>query len=257
MSQRTTQRAARRLFILSDEQPAYLPEFFRRVLDSQPDDVVVVGAAIEAPTGANRHGLRRQVELGGWRSVPSLGMRLAGTVLSARRLSVRATLGSRGIDVIDVKSPNDPSFVDVLRELKPDVIFNAGSRYLKAPVLALPRHGCFNRHAGKLPDYRGVLPVLQALRAGEPTVTVTYHSMVEEIDGGAILWEHDEPVRPRDSVAGLYSRLLRAAAGGFWDAYAVLEHGGGRPIDVGSGAYYSNPTEQQLAEFRQTGHRYA
>ncbi len=99
--------------------------------------------------------------------------------------------------------------------------------------------------------------MFQALRAGEPSVTVTYHSMVEEIDGGMVLWEHEEPVSRRDSVAGLYARLLRAAADGFWDAFAELERGGGRPIDVSTGEYFSNPTPGQLAEFRRTRHRYA
>ena len=35
------------------------------------------------------------------------------------------------------------------------------------------------------------------------------------------------------------------------------ERGGGRPIDVSTGKYFSNPTPGQLAEFRRTRHRHA
>ena len=257
MTVQTPTQTARRLFIVSDDLPAFLPEFFRRVLEHRPDDVVVIGAAIEAPISSNRQGWRHQAELAGWAQLPRLGVRVTRTVAKARRLSVSSLLRSFDIDVVNVPSPNDPAFVSHLSELKPDIVFNAGSRYLKAPVLAVPRQGWFNRHAGKLPDYRGVLPVFQALRAGEPSVTVTYHSMVEEIDGGTVLWEHEEPVSRRDSVAGLYARLFRAAADGFWDAFAELERGGGRPIDMSTGEYFSKPTPGQLAEFRRTRRRYA
>jgi hypothetical protein len=80
--------------------------------------------------------------------------------------------------------------------------------------------------------------------------------MNQAIDAGMVLWEHEEPVGPEDSVFGLYQRLFMAAAGGFWPAVGTLLNGGGRDVDLALGAYYTFPTEQEIAEFRATGHRY-
>ena len=55
------------------------------------------------------------------------------TGVKERRLSVSSLLRSFDVDVVNVPSPNEPAFVSHLSKLKPDIVFNAGSRYLKAP----------------------------------------------------------------------------------------------------------------------------
>ena len=71
-----------------------------------------------------------------------------------------------------------------------------------------------------------------------------------------MLWEHEEPVQPRDAVVAIYQRLLGAAALGFWDALEALVNGQGRQVDLTSGAYYHLPDEAQIREFRRRGLRY-
>jgi len=171
-------------------------------------------------------------------------------------ISVRQVFRHYGVSMKDIQTPNDTVFLDKLKTNQPDVIFCAVPNILKAPILSLPTLACVNRHAGQLPYYRGLEPVFQALRQGELHVTVTYHTMVQEIDGGTILWEHHEPVTLADTVYTLYARLFQVAALGFWQSLDNLEAGVGQPIKLNEGTYFSEPTDEQIAEFRRQGRRY-
>lgn len=248
--------STRRIFFLCDETPALLPVFFDTILRNRPADWVVVGAAVQASLPPPAGGLPFHLRLGGYAVLPRLALRLARSTLRREPLSVRATLRRHGLSAQRIRSPNLPGFVDHVRSLKPDILYNAGSRRLLADLLSVPRLGCLNRHAGRLPDYRGVAPVWWAFFRGEASVTVCYHSMVEEIDGGTVLWEHQEPRRIGDTVVGMYDRLFRPAAECFWLVPSILEEDRGRTINARAGHYYSLPTPKQAREFRSRGLRY-
>jgi folate-dependent phosphoribosylglycinamide formyltransferase PurN len=246
----------RRIFLLAEDLPALLPRFFEAVLDRTPGGTEVVGAALAAPLPPPHSGLRHHLRLAGPRRWPALATYEARSVLRREPRSVARVLAAHGVAVERVASPNDPAFVERLRGLRPDVAFNAAARLLKPAVLGVPTRGWMNRHAGKLPDYRGVSPIWWALYNGEPTVTVTFHTMTEAVDGGRVVWEHDEPVGDHDSVVAVYERLLDAAALGFWEAMATLERGDGRPVDLANGAYYRLPDDGGVKAFRRRGLRY-
>jgi methionyl-tRNA formyltransferase len=226
------------------------------VLDRTPEGTEVVGAALAPPLPPPHSGLRHHLWLAGPARSPALAVHQVRSVLRREPRSVARVLVDHGVTVERVTSPNDPAFVERLRDLRPDVAFNAAARLLKAPVLGVPRQGWMNRHAGKLPDYRGVSPIWWALSNGEPTVTVTFHTMAEAVDGGRVVWEHEERVGDHDSVVAIYERLLGFAALGFWDAVAALERGEGRPVDLAAGAYYRLPDDEAVKEFRRRGLRY-
>ena len=256
MSSASDRPQPRRVFLLAEDVPVLLPRFFEAVLDRTPGGTEVVGAALAAPLPPPHSGLRHHLRLAGPGRWPSLAAYGARSMLRREPGSVARVLTDHGVTVERVASPNDPAFVERLRGLRPDVAFNAAARLLKAEVLGVPRQGWMNRHAGKLPDYRGVSPIWWALFNGEPAVTVTFHTMTEAVDGGRVVWEHEEPVGEHDSVVAMYERLLAAAARGFWDALAALERGEGRPVDLATGAYYRLPDDEAVKEFRRRGLRY-
>ena len=229
MSSASDRPQPRRIFLLAEDVPVLLPRFFEAVLDRTPDGTEVVGAALAAPLPPPHSGLRHHLRLAGPERWPALAAYGARTMLRREPRSVAGVLAAHGVAVERVASPNDPAFVERLRGLRPDVAFNAAARLLKAEVLGVPRQGWMNRHAGKLPDYRGVSPIWWAHFNGEPTVTVSFHTMTEAVDGGRVVWEHEEAFGNGDSVVAMYERLLAAAARGFWDALAALERGEGRP----------------------------
>lgn len=247
-----------RLFLLAHDENIFHPRFFDTLLSTVPYEWVIAGAAMVKSRSTLLQSVRHVVQMGGaHRLAIRLALRHAKLSLRAPHLlSVRGVLARHRVDTWTIDSPNDPAFLERVALLDPDLIFCAVPNILRSQVLALPKLGCMNRHAGRLPDYRGEEPVLHALRRGESQVWVTYHSMDESIDGGHVVWEHAEPVRSDDSVYALYERLFDSAADHFWEAVDALRRGTGRRVDVAQGGYFRYPTADEIDQFKRTGHRY-
>ncbi len=79
---------------------------------------------------------------------------------------------------------------DILLDARFDVLLSCSWRYWVSPqILGMARAGSVNLHRGRLPDYKGAEPVRRALEAGDKTITISAHRMVEEIDAGEVLAE--------------------------------------------------------------------
>jgi methionyl-tRNA formyltransferase len=93
-----------------------------------------------------------------------------------------------GIKLYETEDINNPDFLEELRQLQPDVLFNIAFLQLyKPPALAVPRLGCINFHPGPLPRYGGSNGWVWAIIHGESEYGVTFHYMKEKIDTGHII----------------------------------------------------------------------
>ena len=73
-----------------------------------------------------------------------------------------------GIPVYQPVKVREPEFVEVLKELKPDVmVVVAFGQILPKAVLDIPPYGCVNVHASLLPKYRGAAPIQWVVIDGE------------------------------------------------------------------------------------------
>jgi len=74
----------------------------------------------------------------------------------------------------------------------PDIIFVVGySQRINTSDLSAVRHGIYNIHFGKLPEYRGPSPVFWQMKNGEPTIGVTIHKVAPKLDAGPIIWQKE------------------------------------------------------------------
>jgi methionyl-tRNA formyltransferase len=79
-------------------------------------------------------------------------------------------------------------FLGLLKEAAPDLIVVAAyGRILPPEILTLPKLGCVNIHASKLPAYRGAAPIQRAVMNGERETGVTLMYMAEAMDTGDIM----------------------------------------------------------------------
>jgi methionyl-tRNA formyltransferase len=96
-----------------------------------------------------------------------------------------------GRPMIEVENINAPAAVDMVRELRPDVVCINGTNLLRAPMLALApaiQHGFVNLHTGLSPYSRGGNCDLFMLLEGKPEyVGVTVHYIDAGIDSGDII----------------------------------------------------------------------
>jgi methionyl-tRNA formyltransferase len=88
----------------------------------------------------------------------------------------------------------------------------AYGRILPQEFLDAPRHGCINVHFSLLPKYRGAAPVNWAIVNGENDTGVTTMRIVQELDAGPILQQHEEQIGENETAPQLMSRLADVGA---------------------------------------------
>jgi methionyl-tRNA formyltransferase len=139
--------------------------------------------------------------------------------------------------------------VDVLLSVAAPEIF-------RAAALAAAPH-VLNVHCGRLPQYRGMMPTFWALHGGEREITITVHTMAEQIDRGEVLAEYPVAVRPNDSAFDLAVRVKDVAGREVAGLLAGLATTPAtpRPMDPALQRYFRFPTRRHVRELRAAGRR--
>jgi methionyl-tRNA formyltransferase len=237
-----------RVFLLLVDEPFYTVECLEPLLDRWGR--VIAGAAF--PPGF--FDWKRA-----WSSLRVYG--LAGMASRTLKLGLAAASGgavhrllaARRIPVVDAADVNAPQFLEALSRLDVNLVVSLNCpQKLKAPMLSLPAHGCINVHFGRLPRYRGLMPVFHALLNGDSSFGVTVHLMDEKLDNGDIIAQTDVPIVPGDTLETLYprgfsaaSRLLDQALGAFDGGHVIR-----RPNPESERTYYTYPTGSQIRAYR-------
>lgn len=124
---------------------------------------------------------------------------------------VRSYISRNKVPVLKSRDINSAESVEFLRGCKADMLLSTHfNQLIGSELLAMPSNGCLNIHPGKLPDYRGVEPVLHALVNGEKQFDVTVHLQDEQFDTGPSLTSKTISLLPDDTLFSLNCRLFIA-----------------------------------------------
>ncbi len=113
-----------------------------------------------------------------------------------------------GLPVLQPVNMKDPSFVDALRQLKPDLQIVIAFRMMPVGVWSLPALGTFNLHASILPQYRGAAPINWAIINGEKETGLTTFMLNEKIDEGRIICSERTAIGSDENAGELHDRLM-------------------------------------------------
>ena len=133
----------------------------------------------------------------------------AGRGQQLTAVPVKQWASAHGVPIHQPKSlRKEPQAIDVLRDLKPEVIVVAAyGLILPQAVLDVPPLGCLNLHGSILPRHRGAAPIAAAILAGDAATGITIMKMDAGLDTGPMLSVAREPIRPDDTTASLSERL--------------------------------------------------
>ncbi|HAM51435.1 MAG TPA: hypothetical protein DCP92_12380 [Nitrospiraceae bacterium] len=121
-----------------------------------------------------------------------------------------------GIKVYEPEDVNDSAFLEELRLLDLDLIFNIAFLQLyKAPILSIPKFGCINFHPGPLPKYGGSNGWVWAIINGESEYGVTFHYMAEKIDAGDVIAIERFPIETDETGLSLLLKCYKYGAVSF------------------------------------------
>lgn len=123
-----------------------------------------------------------------------------------------------GLDtlVFEVADYADPEAVDAklvseLQARNVDYVVMAGYMRKVTPVLldAFPNR-VVNLHPALLPKHRGAHAIQDAFDAGDEVTGITIHFANEEYDKGPIIFQHEVPIVPGETVDDLETRIHAA-----------------------------------------------
>jgi methionyl-tRNA formyltransferase len=96
---------------------------------------------------------------------------------------------------------------------------------LPKPILAAPRHGCFNLHASALPRWRGAAPIQRAIMAGDSETAAAVMRMDEGLDTGPVCRQERVAIGPDTTAGELHDLLALRGASLMLEALAELAAG--------------------------------
>lgn len=130
------------------------------------------------------------------------------------------------IPVFQPKTLKDGAGVEILKELKPDlVVVTAYGKILPEDFLGYPKYGCINIHGSILPKYRGASPVQWAVLNGDSEAGVTSMQMDAGLDTGDMLLVGKIPVDENETAEGLFDKLSVLGADILEQTIIKLEEG--------------------------------
>jgi len=140
--------------------------------------------------------------------------------------SVAEWAACRNIPVYAPEDINHPLWVQIIRQMKPDIIFSFYYRHLIKPaILDIPPAGCLNLHGSLLPKYRGRCPINWVLVHGEKETGVTLHYMTPKPDNGDIVCQKRVAISNDDTALSLHQKVAGAAAVMLDDMLPLIKQG--------------------------------
>lgn len=136
-------------------------------------------------------------------------------------------------------NPNDPRFLALLDDLRPNVALSYFYLRIFRPALLSRFEQSVNFHDALLPRHRGLLATSFSIYGGDEHAGFTFHRMTAEIDAGPILLQGSVPILPREAVDAVRKRQLAAARAALPQVLELVTAAEpGRP-QVGHGSYHS------------------
>lgn len=273
-----------RIVVVTQEDPFYLPLFFRTFLQlyrrsrangHATSPVDLRGVMIQPALGnRTRRGLAKRIwSLYGTVGFVRMGVRYTWkTVLSllgSAAPTVRGYCKRTGVPLIEfaadpqrpyarANDANAPEFAALLRAESVDLVVSvAAAQIFRAALLATPPLGCINLHNAPLPRYRGMLPNFWQLYYGERESVLTVHRMVEDVDRGDVLHRESTPITATMSLEDLIRTTKIGSAHALWGVLTRIVDQGVQtePLPTEPGSYHTWPTRDQARTLRRSGRK--
>ena len=258
-----------RIHVITEEDPFYLPVFFREFFALLPrDHFTVTGVDITPPLNQkSRRGLARKL----YRFYGAVDFLRLGVRFTARKLldlilpsgwwrggTIRRIALAQGVPCRTVSDVNAPEYLERLRGYQLDLLISvAASQVFRKGLLALPRLAAINIHTGSLPRYRGMLPVFWQLFDRCDTIGITIHTMTVELDLGQIVLSRQVAISGARNLDRVIREMKREGARAMIEALERYRQGTVAPVamELSEAGYRSFPGRDDARAFRRMGGR--
>ena len=158
----------------------------------------------------------------------------SGRGLKIRNSAVKEYALKKNIELLQPKNLKDQSFVEKIKNFKPDFIIVVAFRMLPKVIWSIPNLGTINLHASLLPDYRGAAPINWALINGEKYTGVTTFFIDDKIDTGDNLLQKKIKIKITDNAEDLHNSLSKIGSLLMYETINKVVNNNIKPIKQGS-----------------------
>lgn len=251
-----------RIFLIIDETHFYQPDSIADLIRNSDDEFIGAALVTKVMPKSNlelylkKHWyflrFSEMSKLGTKKIYYYLKDKLRKFLRSSNFYSVKTVFDNFSIDYFEVEyNINKPTYLDIIRSKKPDVIVSSNSLIFGSELLEIPRYCSINRHSALLPSYGGLWPVFQAVRSGEKQVGVSVHTMEKKIDRGILLAQKAIPITNFDTIDTLYQKCFKISASVILEALRKIKNRNMEPIiNSQTTSYFSFPKKEHWAELR-------
>lgn len=255
-----------RIYILTMDDPVYSIDFCRKLIRQRHHEIVGITLVKFARfnLGKKRSGLEYAVTLllimgpvfffqNVWKNysfkIKLMWSRFFSFIHSP---SLKAEAEKYSISVNETDNPNSEKFLQHLRRIKPDIIFNQCQSIVRKELLSIPSIGVINKHNALLPKNRGRLTPFWVLKNREKESGVSIHFVNEGIDSGDIIFQEKFPVAENETFKSLVKKNNEIGIKAMIKALDLLTTGNYQLIknDERFATYNSVPTLKDAIQFR-------
>lgn len=247
-----------RIFIVSMEEPFFLPGFFEKIIEKNREKIV--GMTVLPPKESLVKIMLNEIRVNGLGNFSIKGLKFAylksvdffGNFLPQKKVySLRGLAKKYSIPVIETRNVNDEKYIEKLQGINLDLIIAQSPQVFSKKLLEVAKIGCINKHASLLPKYRGLHPIVWAIANGEKEIGVTVHFMEEKVDSGPVIAQKSFRLKKGDTIDKLYEKVFKEAAVLIIKAIKDIEEKKLRTFrQKEKGSYYSVPDNATIALFR-------
>jgi methionyl-tRNA formyltransferase len=260
-----------KIFLATSDEPFYLPKLIESILEKCHH--TILGVILLSPKARNKSWFQTAKQffvLYGSVHFATKSFYFAfnkmfnflGIAPKNRKASSVANVAKRfSIKVLRPADINSKSFVETLRERKPDLIVSlSASQVFRKALIELPIFGVINVHGAPLPKYRGLMPSFWMLLNEEKQGAVTIHFMGERLDSGDIIAQRFFDIDPGESQHSLIVKSKKIGVELLLEVLNLFEARGGNVPRIenpdSEATYYGFPNKQDVLKFRKMGKKF-
>lgn len=254
-------------FIITQEEPFYIPKVIRHLLESQGSEFQIIGCTILKPHRKNKtmnDWFMERFRIYTWWELLLTALLLIRCKILQQLFSSKNTPYSvnklfKKFNITEIKTNdiNSIEYLNSIKSLQLDTIISISPpQIFGKELLKIPGKYCINAHGTLLPRHRGVFGSWWTLYCNDQEAGTTIHTMVEKLDAGEIIWQQSFPVMNNDTQYSIAYKTKEIMAFGLVETLKKMATGNiNKKQATYESSYHKAPTTEQAKEFHKMGKR--
>lgn len=219
----------KKVIILTQSEPFYIPKMIRLLLEKQNTDYQIVGYTMLSPNRKNKtiiHWFKERIKIYTYFELMLVGMAFTYCKISKLFLGSRSPYYSKeifnraGVQRIFTHDINCEEYIEKVKALTPDYIVSISCPQLfKEELIQVPNICCLNAHGTLLPRHKGVFGTWWTLFSEDKIAGSTIHKLELKLDSGPIIWQKSFKISEDDTQYSLAWKTKRDMAYGLIEIF--------------------------------------